>query len=856
MNGKAILRIRVLGPLEVLVDGRAAVLGPPKQRLLLAVLLARANKAVSVDQLIDVLWDECAPRSARKCIQVYVSGLRKALGDRIGFSGGGYLCRTEPEECDLLRFEQLTAAGRRAARSGDRETACRVLAEAVRLWPDRAFADLTVAVAWFAAESDRLQERFLAAYEDWVELEVGLGRYISALDSLDELATRYPARERLSVCRMMALSGCGRTSEALAHYDRLRQSLAQDLGIEPSPVLRALYQRLLTGTGAAAQPSGAGPSPVAGPAGDGPGIHQLPRRLVDFVGRGDDLDRILNTGTDVTVISGRGGAGKTALAVQAGYLLRETYPDGELFVRLRDVQGHPIPPAEAVHTTLRATSLASCLAGDAADTLPLWRSWLSERRMVVVADDAPDEESVNALLPGSGSCLVMMTSHRRLSGLSCVLRITLGDFEPDEAIELLGRILGPGRVRAGQAALRRVLATCGSSPRVVRILGNKLLALPHVSIADFADRLDALPDPLEELVAGDSSVRAGFDRWFRRLPRPHQRALLRLTSLPVQAFTYEDAVGALSGIGRRPDRLIEALLGRTDPWHDPEPAATAPDVKSLQVAFDSADGTRIRMFIILAGGVPDRPRPTILTGYGGFGASRLPHYSPDALAWAELGGVYAVACLRGGGEEGEQWHHAGRGAAKKRVFEDFEAAADWLVANGWSTPERLGILGGSNGGLLVGAALTRRPEKYAAAVCVAPLLDMVRYELSGLGPSWREEYGSVADPEAFANLLSYSPYHRVRDGERYPAVLFAVSDGDSRVDPLHARKMCAALQFASTGPDPILLRAEKGVGHGARAASSTIALTADILAFFAERLRLANAAEDGAEGRCANEAAG
>jgi prolyl oligopeptidase len=301
---------------------------------------------------------------------------------------------------------------------------------------------------------------------------------------------------------------------------------------------------------------------------------------------------------------------------------------------------------------------------------------------------------------------------------------------------------------------------------------------------------------------------------------------------------------------------FDGTTGRTDPWHGAEPATAAPHVKSLQVAFDSADGTRIRMFIISAGGVPDRPRPAILTGYGGFGASRLPHYSPDALAWAELGGVYAVACLRGGGEEGEQWHHAGRGAGKKRVFEDFEAAADWLVANGWTAPERLGILGGSNGGLLVGAALTRRPEQYAAVACVAPLLDMVRYELSGLGPSWREEYGSVADPEAFANLLSYSPYHRVRAGQRYPAVLFAVSDGDSRVDPLHARKMCAALQFASAGPGPILLRAEKGVGHGARAASSTIALTADILAFFAERLRLADAAEDGAEGRCANEAAG
>jgi hypothetical protein len=153
-----------------------------------------------------------------------------------------------------------------------------------------------------------------------------------------------------------------------------------------------------------------------------------------------------------------------------------------------------------------------------------------------------------------------VTSHSRLSGLNCVLRINLGDLEPDEAVELLGRILGRSRVGAGQAGVRRVLAGCGTSPLAVRMLGNKLSALPHVPIADFADRLDALRDPLEELTAGDSSIRAGFDRWFRHLPRLHQRALLQLTRLPEQAFTLEDAVSALSGLGPRPDRVIEALL--------------------------------------------------------------------------------------------------------------------------------------------------------------------------------------------------------------------------------------------------------------------------------------------------------
>jgi len=584
LNAGASLEIRVLGPLEVLVDGRAADLGTPKQRQLLAVLLARPNKMVSVDQLIDALWDGCAPRTARKNIQVYVSGLRKLLGDRIGFSGGGYMCRIGPAEFDLLRFEELAAAGRRAARSGDRETAAQVLAGAVRPWRDRAFADLTSS-AWLAAESDRLQDRYLAAYEDWVELEVDLGRHLAALDSLDDLAARFPARERLSVCRMTALARCGRTGEALAHYDRLRQSLARELGIEPSPVLRALYQRLLAGEEAAPRLPGTGSasgmngmdatadrragglselgsngSLANGSAGSGPGIHQLPRRMADFVGRTSHLDLILDARTDVTVISGRVGTGKTALAVQAGHLLREAYPDGELFLRLRDPAGRPIPPAEAVRTALRATRLAPCLPADPASALQIWQSWLSERRMIVIVDDAPDEASINPLLPGSGSCRILVTSHSRLSGLNCVLRINLGDLEPDEAVELLGRILGRSRVGAGQTGVRRLLAGCGSSPLAVRMLGNKLSALPHVPIADFADRLDALRDPLEELTAGDSSIRAGFDRWFRHLPKLHQRALLQLTRLPGQAFTHEDAVSALSGLGPRPDRVIEALL--------------------------------------------------------------------------------------------------------------------------------------------------------------------------------------------------------------------------------------------------------------------------------------------------------
>jgi prolyl oligopeptidase len=285
----------------------------------------------------------------------------------------------------------------------------------------------------------------------------------------------------------------------------------------------------------------------------------------------------------------------------------------------------------------------------------------------------------------------------------------------------------------------------------------------------------------------------------------------------------------------------DATTGALQTWARSPGTVSVPKVHAEQVAFPSADGTTIRMLVISgsgasgAGGQPD-PRPTILYGYGGFNISLTPAYSATVLAWVEAGGVYAIAGLRGGSEEGEEWHRAGMRERKQNVFDDFAAAAGKLVADGWTTAGQLAISGGSNGGLLVGASITQRPELYAAAVCSAPLLDMVRYEQFGLGETWNDEYGSAADPEELGWLLGYSPYHHVREGTAYPAVLFIVFDGDTRVDPLHARKMCAALQHATSAPladRPVLLRREGDVGHGARAVSRTVALSSEQLAFVA-----------------------
>jgi prolyl oligopeptidase len=282
----------------------------------------------------------------------------------------------------------------------------------------------------------------------------------------------------------------------------------------------------------------------------------------------------------------------------------------------------------------------------------------------------------------------------------------------------------------------------------------------------------------------------------------------------------------------------DASTGTLTRWPDEGDRVSPPDVTVRRMTARSKDGTPVRGFVISGSGDPDRPRPAIVTGYGGFGVSNSPSYSPMALAWVRAGGVFAVACPRGGGEEGREWHLTGRGPHKQNTFDDFDAFASHLVHAGWTSHSRLGILGGSNGGLLVGAALTQHPEKYAAAVCVSPLLDMARYELTGLGPSWVPEYGTAEDPGQLRTLLSYSPYHRVAAGTDYPAVLFLVAGGDTRVDPLHARKMCAALQHASRGPGPVLLGVEQGVGHGARAVSRQVAQDGDCLAFFGAHLGL------------------
>lgn len=250
-------------------------------------------------------------------------------------------------------------------------------------------------------------------------------------------------------------------------------------------------------------------------------------------------------------------------------------------------------------------------------------------------------------------------------------------------------------------------------------------------------------------------------------------------------------------------------------WTRVEAPVEPEDYLVQQEWYTSRDGTRVSMFIVHRRDLDrSRPHPTYLTGYGGFNISRTPLFVRDAYVWLERDGIYALPNLRGGGEYGEEWHGAGMLERKQNVFDDFIAAAEYLIAEDYTSPELLAISGRSNGGLLVGAALVQRPDLFRAVVCGVPLLDMLRYQQFLIARWWIPEYGSAENPEQFPFLYEYSPYHHVREGEKYPAVLFITAESDSRVEPLHARKMAARLQAANASDRPILIRIESRAGHG------------------------------------------
>jgi prolyl oligopeptidase len=286
---------------------------------------------------------------------------------------------------------------------------------------------------------------------------------------------------------------------------------------------------------------------------------------------------------------------------------------------------------------------------------------------------------------------------------------------------------------------------------------------------------------------------------------------------------------------------LELAGGASTLWRQPKLEGFAPaDYETTQVFYPSKDGTRVPMFIVHHKGVPrDGAQPTILYGYGGFNISLEPSFSPAVATWLQMGGVYALANLRGGGEYGRSWHEAGMKTHKQNVFDDFVAAAQYLIAQQWTNPHRLAIRGGSNGGLLVGAALEQHPELFAAAIPQVGVMDMLRFRDFTVGKGWESDYGSVDNADEFHAMHRYSPVQNVRPGVDYPPMLITTGDHDDRVFPAHSFKFAAAMQHANPRGRPILLRIESRAGHGqGKPTSKQIEETADIYAFIRDAMGL------------------
>ncbi|MGH3564577.1 MAG: BTAD domain-containing putative transcriptional regulator [Pseudonocardia sp.] len=528
-------------------------------RTLLGILIARANTPVSVDALVDALWEGRPTEAAHKKVQLHVHRLRRRLGDpgRIRFEHSGYTLAVHPDELDADRFDRLLTDG---AESTDPARAVQLLRQALALWRGDPFGDVGD-VLMLRASADRLTERRFVGLEDLYVAELASGNAAAIVPELTELAARQPLRERLQGSLMTALYRAGRQPEALAVYRRTRATLVEELGLEPGAELQRIEQAILAGD--LGMEITTAPPPAA-PA-------QLPADITDFVGRESKIDlvrRHLASGATapgaavaIAAISGKAGVGKTTLAVHIAHQLRADFPDGQLHVNLRGAEARPLDPAEVLARFLRALGVdGSAVPDEAEERAALYRSWLAGRRMLVVLDNAGGEYQVRPLLPGTPGCAVLVTSRTRLAGLDSVNAVDLDVLGAEQAVELLAQVIGPARVAAEPVMAARIARSCGCLPLAVRIAAARLAARPHWRLARLAADLDDEHRRLDELRLGDLEVRASLALSYDSLDEPVRCAFRRLGLLEAPDFPSWTAAALLDVAQSRAEDLVDALV--------------------------------------------------------------------------------------------------------------------------------------------------------------------------------------------------------------------------------------------------------------------------------------------------------
>jgi DNA-binding SARP family transcriptional activator/tetratricopeptide (TPR) repeat protein len=613
----------VLGPLEARCDGVELPVSSGRQRTVLAALLLRANRVVTVDDLAEALWGDALPPSARVTVLNYVKRLRDALGDagcRVVTRSPGYLVRVAADEADVSLFELDLDAARTAAVAGSWESAAAKARAALQLWRGEPLAD--VPSAYLASrEVPRLAEMRKQATEVAIEADLHLGRHAAVIGELRRFVAADPLRERLSALLMAALHGDGRQAEALAVYQQTRDVLIAELGVEPADELRGMHQRILAGR--PALPRRESPPAMPSPPGrSGAAAPQVPRQLPAvvgcFTGRAAELAELTGlldqadaqpAGTVViSAVGGTAGVGKTALAVHWAHQVADRFGDGQLYVNLRgfDPSGTPAAPESAIREFLDALGVppGQIPPGPEAQ-VGLYRSLLADRRMLIVLDNARDEQQVRPLLPASPASLVLVTSRSQLGGLAAAegaRLISLNVLAHGEAVQLLTARLGAARVAADPTAVDQIAGLCACLPLALAVAAARGAARPGFRLAALAAELADAAGRLDALDVGDpgSSVRAVFSwstsqlgsgaaRMFRLLGIHPGPDITAPAAASLAATTEADARRLLHGLARA-HLITEHVPGRYA-CHDLLRAYAAEQVQNIDSDTDRHDAT-------------------------------------------------------------------------------------------------------------------------------------------------------------------------------------------------------------------------------------------------------------------------
>lgn len=540
------VEFRVLGPLEVRLGGVPVPLPAGRTRSLLASLLLRANEIVSVDELVERLWDGAppTPTRAKATLHMVVTRLRQALGDanRVRTAVDGYLVEVAPGTLDLDLFRFLAGDGR--------------LAEALALWRGSPLSNVKSDALHRDHVPGLLDER-LDVLERRIDADLGAGDLVGLVAELRTLTKQHALRERFWAQLMMALHRSDQQADALAVYREIRDVLADELGVEPGAALREAHNAVLTG-----HPGTETAPPVRWEI-----QRQLPPDTADFVGRGDfhnEVEPLLSpdspgTAVPIVAISGPPGAGKSALTISIGHRLRHRFPDGQLFVRLDGAGRSPRDPAEVLAELLTAVGIsASAIPDNLEARAAAFRSQLADRTVLLVLDDAASSDQVEPLLPGTVGAAVLITSRRQLSGLPGAHSLRLKPFETREATEFLARMIGPRRVGGESVAADAIVQACGGLPLALRIVGARLAARTSMPLAAFAGRLADERRRLDELAIGDLATRAGLALSYESLPETVATAFRRLGLLG--ATDFASWVVTVLTDGGDGERLVEHLV--------------------------------------------------------------------------------------------------------------------------------------------------------------------------------------------------------------------------------------------------------------------------------------------------------